>query len=188
MPVAWLASGKVAAVPHILILYSSTDGQTLRICECLQGVVEQSGKRVTLLAVERSGECDLASFDAIVIGASVRYGKHSKLVVDFVHRHAALLDSKPNAFFSVNVVARKPNKNTPTTNPYLQKFLRQIPWKPRHLAVFAGKINYPVYSPLDRLVIRFIMWMTNGPTDPIAVVEFTDWDQVRAFGKRLAVL
>lgn len=31
-------------------------------------------------------------------------------------------------------------------------------------------------------VIRLIMWMTQGPTDPSAVVEFTDWDQVVAFG------
>ena len=173
-------------MPHILILYSTTDGQTLRICECLQGVVAQSGVQVTLLPIDRSDECDLASFDSIVIGASIRYGKHSDLVCDFVNRHFALLNSKPNAFFSVNVVARKPDKNTPSTNPYLQKFLRQISWKPHNLAVFAGKINYPVYSRLDRLVIRFIMWMTKGPTDPRAVVEFTNWDQVRAFGERIA--
>ena len=93
-----------------------------------------------------------------------------------------------SAFFSVNVVARKPGKNTPATNPYLKKFLLQIPWKPRNLAVFAGQINYPVYGPLDRLVIRLIMWMTNGPTDPKSVVEFTNWEQVRAFGRRLILI
>jgi menaquinone-dependent protoporphyrinogen oxidase len=32
-------------------------------------------------------------------------------------------------------------------------------------------------------MIRFIMWMTHGPTDPTAVVEFTDWEQVEAFGR-----
>jgi menaquinone-dependent protoporphyrinogen oxidase len=25
--------------------------------------------------------------------------------------------------------------------------------------------------------------MTHGPTDPTAVVEFTDWEQVEAFGR-----
>jgi menaquinone-dependent protoporphyrinogen oxidase len=37
-------------------------------------------------------------------------------------------------------------------------------------------------------MIRFIMWMTKGPTDPSTVVEFTDWDRVDAFGERLAAL
>ncbi|MBK5206232.1 MAG: menaquinone-dependent protoporphyrinogen IX dehydrogenase, partial [Polaromonas sp.] len=69
------------------------------------------------------------------------------------------------------------------TNPYLLKFLKQISWKPKQLAVFAGKIDYPKYSFLDRLVIRFIMWMTKGPTKRDAVVEFTDWHQVEAFGR-----
>jgi menaquinone-dependent protoporphyrinogen oxidase len=107
-------------------------------------------------------------------------------VHDFIKRNQALLESRPNAFFSVNVVARKPEKNRPETNPYLQKFLKKISWKPRELAVFAGKIDYPRYAFLDRLMIRFIMWMTHGPTDPTAVVEFTDWEQVEAFGRRVS--
>ena len=171
---------------HTLIIYSTTDGQTLRICQCLQDVIQQLGHRVTLVDIAQADACDLQRYDTIVVGASIHYGKHAPLVLDFVQRHAALLGSKPSAFFSVNVVARKPGKNTPATNPYLQKFLRQIAWKPNHLAVFAGKINYPAYGPLDRLVIRLIMWMTNGPTAPDAVIEFTDWDQVRAFGQLLA--
>jgi menaquinone-dependent protoporphyrinogen oxidase len=26
------------------------------------------------------------------------------------------------------------------------------------------------------------MWMTKGPTDPAATIEFTDWKQVEEFG------
>lgn len=173
----------------ILIIYSTTDGQTLRICQRLQQLVERAElgpHRVTLLAVEQSAGCDVSAFDKIVVGASIRYGKHSKLVYEFVERNAAVLGSKPNAFFTVNVVARKPGKNRPDSNPYLLKFLQHIAWKPRQLAVFAGKINYPLYGPLDRWVIRFIMWMTHGPTQADAVVEFTDWAQVEAFGRVIA--
>jgi menaquinone-dependent protoporphyrinogen oxidase len=32
------------------------------------------------------------------------------------------------------------------------------------------------------------MWMTKGPTDPTAVVEFTDWNRVEAFGAQLATM
>ena len=171
---------------NILIIYATTDGQTLRIGQRLQQVIEAGGHSVTLEPVEHSAQIDLQAFDRIVVGASIRYGKHSPLVHDFVQRNARTLASKPNAFFTVNVVARKPEKSQPDTNPYLLKFLKQIDWKPRQLAVFAGKINYPLYGTLDRLVIRLIMWMTHGPTRADAVVEFTDWAQVEAFGLAVA--
>ena len=167
----------------ILIIYSTTDGHTQKICIRLQDVTERMGHRVTLCSITDCHSLDLRSFDKIVIGASIRYGRHSPLVTEFIERNRELLDSKPNAFFSVNVVARKPEKNRPEANPYLQKFLKGISWQPRELAVFAGKIDYPSYGFLDRTMIRLIMWMTKGPTDPQAVVEFTDWQQVEEFGR-----
>jgi len=167
----------------ILIIYSTTDGHTRKICSRLQKIIDSPGNRVTLRSIDETGAIDLTSFDKIVIGASIRYGKHSPAIYQFIKENAKLLDSKPNAFFSVNVVARKPEKNQPDTNPYLKKFLKQIPWKPKTLAVFAGKIDYQRYSAWDRTMIRMIMWMTRGPTDPAANIEFTDWRQVEAFGR-----
>ena len=166
----------------ILIIYSTTDGHTIVICHRLQQVIERNAHRVTLISIDDVAKLDLMAFDKIVIGASIRYGKHSPKVVDFINRNEQLLDRKPNAFFSVNVVARKPEKSQPHTNPYLLKFLKRISWKPKQLAVFAGKIDYPRYSFFDRMMIRFIMWMTKGPTHPSTVVEFTDWNQVETFG------
>ena len=155
---------------NVLIVYSTTDGHTVRICQRLQQVIEQQGHAVTVAPVADADPLDLQPFDTIVIGASIRYGRHSEQVTGFIRRNTALLDSKANAFFSVNIVARKPGKDQPDTNPYLRKFLRQISWKPKLLAVFAGKLDYPRYRFFDRLMIRFIMLVTNGPTDPRAVV------------------
>ena len=85
-----------------------------------------------------------------------------------------------------NIVARKAEKREPDANPYMQKFLRQTAWQPKGLAVFAGKLDYPRYRFVDRQLIRLIMLMTKGPTDPKAVIEFTDWQQVEAFGRRVS--
>jgi menaquinone-dependent protoporphyrinogen oxidase len=167
----------------ILILYHTTDGHTLDICECLSQEIAGHGHLVTLLPIKSSNHLDISTFDKIVIGASIRYGKHHQTVYEFIRRNQSRLEQKPNAFFSVNVVARKPNKNQPETNPYLKKFLRQISWKPRNLAVFAGMIDYQKYSFWDRNIIRLIMWMTRGPTDPTARIDFTDWKQVRGFAE-----
>jgi len=139
-----------------------------------------------MVPVEDADQADLNMFDKIVVGASIRYGKHSEKVYDFINNNLQTLDGKPNAFFSVNVVARKPNKNQPETNPYLKKFLSQIDWKPKELTVFAGKIDYQKYNIFDRYMIRMIMFITKGPTDPKACVEFTDWDQVKQFGQLIS--
>ena len=171
---------------NIIIAYSTVDGHTQHICERIAGLVRESGHNVELAEIDEESVIEFSDFDKIVIGASIRYGKHRPEVTRLINKNRALLDKGPSAFFSVNVVARKPEKSTPDTNPYLQKYLKQITWQPQHLAVFAGKIDYPAYSVLDRLVIRFIMWMTKGPTDPTAVVEFTDWDKVDEFANLVA--
>jgi menaquinone-dependent protoporphyrinogen oxidase len=171
---------------HILILYSTTDGHTLEICRRLQQVVEQASHRVTMKCVDDDPGIDIAAYDKIVVGARIRYGKHTPQVFRFAQTHKQALDAKPNAFFTVNVVARKPEKNTPETNPYMLKFLKQSAWRPKELAVFAGRIVYARYGWRDRMIIRFIMWMTKGPTAPDTDVDFTDWKKVEAFGRRIS--
>jgi menaquinone-dependent protoporphyrinogen oxidase len=171
---------------NILILYSTTDGHTKKICQKIQSVVEAQGHEVKLVSIDDESHVNIALFDRIVVGASIRYGKHNKKVFDFVLRNEKILENKPSAFFSVNVVARKPDKNQPDSNPYVRKFLKQVPWCPDEVAVFAGKIDYRKYGFFDRLMIRFIMYITNGPTDPDTVAEFTDWEQVGKFGRAVS--
>ena len=167
----------------IVIIYSTTDGHTREICSRLLKIAEKENNEVILISIEDVNNIDLNEFDKIIIGASIRYGKHSPKVYNFINKNLQILDKKSNAFFSVNVVARKPNKNQPETNPYLKKFLSKISWKPKELAVFAGKIDYQKYSIFDRYMIRMIMWITKGPTHPKTNIEFTDWNQVNKFGK-----
>jgi menaquinone-dependent protoporphyrinogen oxidase len=173
---------------RVLIVYSTTDGHTVKICERLRQAIEPSGARVDVVSVADADGVDLGAYDTIVVGASIRKGRHSRALHAFVDARADELAAKPNAFFSVNIVARKPDKNRPETNPYLRRFLERVRWRPGLLGVFAGKLDYPRYGFLDRLAIRFIMWMTGGPTDPRTVVEFTDWNEVEAFGRRVAQL
>ncbi len=173
---------------RILVLFSTIDGHTRTICERLQQLLQAQGHEVQLASFDEGATPELEPFDKIIIGASIRYGKHRPNVGAFIEHNRQLLDSRPTAFFSVNAVARKATRNTPETNPYLKRFLEQIAWQPRVAAVFGGKIDYPRYNAFDRTIIRLIMWITKGPTDPRAVVEFTDWEQVQAFGQRVSDL
>ncbi len=171
-----------------LVIYSTVDGHTREICSRIRDVLQQQGEHVTLVSLDEGGDIDPAPFERIVIGASIRYGKHRDNVVAFINRHAGLLQEKRAAFFSVNLVARKPNRDQVETNPYLKRFLGRIRWQPETIAVFAGKLDYPKYRFWDRQMIRFIMWMTKGPTRSDAVVDYTDWRRVEAFARDVGQL
>ena len=164
-----------------LITYSTVDGQTKRISEKLAKLATQSN--VDVLPI--SNQINLDSYKTIIIGASIRYGKYRNEVFNFIENNIHTLNVKENAFFSVNVVARKPEKSSPETNPYLIKFLGKIKWKPKNLGVFAGKIEYPKYKFIDKYAIKFIMWLTKGPTDTSKTYEFTDWNKVEDFARDL---
>lgn len=173
---------------RILLAYSSVDGHTRAICERLAARLTEAGHRPELASLADARPVDVTPFDKIVVGASIRYGKHRPEVFEFVRRHRRRLDDHPSAFFSVNVVARKPGKDTPQGNPYLREFRKLTGWRPPREAVFAGKIDYKRYGYADRQVIRLIMWMTRGPTDPQACVDFTNWASVDAFAEQLATM
>jgi len=167
-----------------LIIYSTTDGQTKRICDKLIDFSDRQSD-ITLCAVENASEKALDQYSKVIIGASIRYGRHNQLVYEFIRVNRGELEKKQTAFFTVNVVARKKEKNQPGTNPYMKKFLELSKWQPNKLAVFAGRINYPSYRFFDRLIIRFIMFITKGPTDTTQTYEFTDWKKVEHFAKEV---
>lgn len=173
---------------RILLACSTVDGHTRTICRRIEQQLAAGGHAVTLRAMEDTTAADVAAHDKVVVGASIRYGRHRPNVLAFANDHAALLATRPSAFFSVNIVARKPLKNRAETNPYVTRFLQQVRWRPTVTDVFAGKLDYPRYRFFDRQMIRFIMLVTHGPTDPMAVVEFTDWDRVDAFAQRVGAL
>ena len=167
-----------------LIIYSSTDGQTKIICEKIKNFSKNS-ESIKLISLEEANDFNLQSYENIIIGASIRYGKHNKNLYKFISSNKETLEKKRSAFFSVNVVARKPEKNTPETNPYMKKFLKISNWKPDKLGVFAGKVNYPNYGFFDKYIIRLIMLITKGPTDTSRSFEFTDWSKVEDFAREL---
>ena len=116
-----------------------------------------------------------------IIGSSIRYGKHNPKIIEFINDHQAQLDNVDNAFFSVNLVARKHEKTTPETNPYFVKFLKTIKWQPKNSAVFAGTLDYQKYPFFDKIMIQPIMWMTKGPTNSKTKIEYTNWEKVTEF-------
>ena len=170
----------------LLMIYSSTDGQTKKICErIIESLINKSS--VNLVSINDALNLNMENYEKIIIGASIRYGRYNSLVLKFVNKNLKILQKKYCAFFSVNVVARKENKNTPESNPYIRKFFDRTEWKPNLVSVFAGKVDYPNYNFLNKFIIRFIMFITKGPTDTSMSYEFTDWDKVKLFADEINI-
>tara|TARA_B100000674_G_scaffold446841_1_gene414035 strand:- start:464 stop:985 length:522 start_codon:yes stop_codon:yes gene_type:complete len=163
-----------------LIIYSTTDGQTKKICETLKNN-SLNKNSYEIISLNEAFYKEIEKYEKIIIGASIRYGRHNPKVYEFIQNNKHILDRKKSAFFSVNVVARKSEKNTPDTNPYIRKFLKKSNWHPKKLGVFAGKIDYPKLGFVNKNVIRFIMFITSGPTNINNTYEFTDWQRVKKF-------
>ena len=161
----------------LLILYSTVDGHTKDICNYIYKKLK-GRKNVSIISVEDSANYDLSDFEEIVIGASVRYGYHRKNVYKFIRQNIEKLDKLKTAFFSLNLTARKLEKSTPETNPYVIKFLKKVKWEPTIKEVFAGRLDYPSLDKLNKLAILFIMFITNGPKDTSKTYELTDWKKV----------
>ena len=168
----------------LLILYSTVDGHTKNICEYINKKLKNK-RNISIYSMEDSIKLNLNQFDEIVIGASVRYGYHRKNVYEFIRKNKPTLDNKKTVFFSLNLTARKPEKNTADTNPYVYKFLKKIKWEPTIKDVFAGRLDYPNLDILNKLAILFIMVITNGPKDTSKTYELTDWKRVDDLIKKI---
>jgi menaquinone-dependent protoporphyrinogen oxidase len=174
----------------VLVLYMTQGGHTARIARRICASIAEAGGRAEMMDINEAVHegVDWDTWDVVVLGSPVFYGTYDKSVFEFIRANQARLEAKPNSFFNVSVVARTPAKATVEGNRYMQKFLELSPWKPADLKVIAGKVDYPSWGWLDTLAIQMIMKFTKGPTDRTAVIDYTDWDDVAAYGRHLLTL
>jgi len=173
----------------ILVLYYSRGGHTAQISRAIAQQIMATGNGCDVVNIhDVKGDIDWPQYDAIALGACVLYGSYHKSVFEFVERYQAQLAQMPNSFFCVNVVASNPEKRIPENNKYLQKFLSLSPWQPQDVKIIAGKVDYPSWPWYDSLMIRLIMKMTDGPTDPKAIIDYTDWDDVKCYAEHILTL
>lgn len=168
-----------------LVLYSSVDGQTLKIIKRITSFLDGE---ISLFNIEDNPIIDFSEYDKVLIGASIRYGKLRRTLINFINQHKMQLDMLPNAFFLVCLTARKPEKASPANNAYMAKFDQISQWQPRLKGVFAGALLYSRYNWWQTLIIQLIMKITGGSTDSTQDIELTDWPQVESFSRDFSAL
>jgi menaquinone-dependent protoporphyrinogen oxidase len=169
------------------VFYATRDGHSRTVAARIAERLAASGLRASVgdLAEATPSPDELAGAPLVLLVAAVRYGRHLPETRRFLAIYGKLSAPPPLALASVNLTARKPGKSSAETNPYLRKLIAGSPVRPALATAIAGRLDYRSYRWWDRQIIRLIMWLTGGPTDPNTCVVYTSWSAVDEFASRL---
>ncbi len=172
------------------LFYATRDGQSRRIAERIaERLAELEIETLPKdLGVMQPPQATLESMDIVTLVAAIRYGKILPEALDFLAAYQKLQTKPKLVFLVVNLTSRKPGKETPEGSPYLRKAIKKYELAPAFARAIPGRLDYKRYTWRDRQLIRFIMFLTGGPTDPKTSIEYTPWDVVDDIAHKIADL
>jgi len=175
------------AVMKILIVYGTTEGQTRKIAHFMEVILKDGGHDVTVADASETPPSP-ASYDAVIIGASIHIHKYQAAVVHYINHNIDVLTKKPGAFFSVCLaIASDLEEEHKEARRITTDFLEHIGWKPLMVTQVAGALKYTQYDFFKRLIMKMIAKKEGRTTDTSRDYEYTDWNAVRQFVKEFVV-
>ena len=81
-----------------LLIYSSTDGQTKKICDVIKENLPNKNL-IQICTVDEAINLDINNYDQIILGASIRYGNYKSNLFKFIKNNIKILDKKKMLFF-----------------------------------------------------------------------------------------
>lgn len=172
------------------LFYATRDGQSRRIAERI--AEHLAGQTIIVhpkdLGAETPSEPLLESADLIVLVTAIRYGKILPEALGFLAAYQRLQKKPKLVFLVVNLTSRKPGKETPEGSVYIRKAIKKYELAPAFARAIPGRLDYQRYTWRDRQLIRFIMFLTKGPTDLRTNIEYTPWDVVDDIAAKIADL
>ncbi len=172
------------------LFYATRDGQSRRIAERIAERLAEHGIDTLPqdLAVQQPSQSSLEGAELVAVVAAIRYGKILPEATQFLAAYEKLPAQPKLVLLVVNLTSRKPGKETPEGSVYLRKAIAKYGLTPAFARAIPGRLHYARYSWRDRQLIRFIMMMTGGPTDPRTCIEYTPWDVVDDVAHRIAAI
>ncbi len=172
----------------VLILWSSTEGQTRRIVQAVEQELRKGGHKLETINADAPPRSWIVSkADALLVAASIHRGHYSEGLRTILTRQSSRFGALPAAFLSVSLSAAKPETQA-EADGYIAALLEETGFKPALTFSVAGALRYPEYSFLKRWMMKKIAAKGGLPTDTSQVHEFTDWGRVREIAARVAEL
>jgi len=173
---------------RVLILYGTTDGHTRRIALALREILR--GEGVSAFEVDAKSSATAVvpeEYDGVIVAASLHAGGFQRPVVRWARRHAERLNGMPTLFVAVclAILEKRPEARR-ALDAIIARFERSTGWHPTRIKPVAGALPYTKYNWLKRWIMRRIVAKAGGDTDTTRDFEYTDWDDVEAFGRAFA--
>ena len=163
----------------VLVLYASSEGQTLKVAEKATTVLRSRGHDVEAVDAVANGAVRLSDFDAVILASRVHAGRHHPAIVSFARTNRMELEEMLNAFLSVSMsAAMHTPKDQQQLEQYRHHFVQATGWLPQRYVDVAGARLYTRHNRFT----RWILGMVDGHRyDTSKDHEFTDWGKLVAF-------
>ncbi len=110
--------------PRVLVVYTSRYAQTKAIALALADHLSRDGLTAELADADAGSVPPPADYEAVVIGSTVRFGRHPRSVIEYIAHYGDALAAMPAFFFSVG------------NDDDIGRMCRATGWRPTGGAVF----------------------------------------------------
>lgn len=170
---------------NILIVFGTTEGHTLHLCEYIRDFLREAGDAVTLVEASRAPGPD--RFDVCFLAGSLHVGGYQAELVDYVRARQNELASKPAAFLSVSLSAAGASPSDwDGLQECVAKFEHATHWRPTEVHHVAGAIRYSRYDFFRRLALKYIAGKRGLETVASRDYDLTDYYELKDFVLRFA--
>jgi len=172
-------------MPHVLVLYGTTDGHTAKIASVLRNTLMAEGSSVEAMdARHLTDDARPEEYDGVIVAASIHARGYQRAVKRWVASHASALNARPSAFVSVCLgILEQRAEAQREVREIMDRFLADAGWHPAVRLPVAGALPYTRYSWWKKWVMKRIVARAGGDTDTTRDFEYTDWDALGAFAR-----
>lgn len=170
-------------MPHVLVAYATTEGQTRRIAEHVAERLRSAGHEVDVIDTAATSEPPMGSgYQTAFLGGSVHYDRHQGSLLQFARRHRGWLNDMPTAFLSVSMAPVHADAGgVEHARHAVDRFLDASGLKPAQVHLVAGALRFTQYDFFKRLMMRVIARAQGDRIDASQDHEYTDWQDLDAF-------
>ena len=116
---------------RVLVILASLRDDAASIASALASHLADDCLAVELAELGTRSTPPLEDYDAVVIGAQVRFGRHARATIDYIREHLQALAAIPAFFYSVG------GHGVFNRDGYIQRMTRRTSWHPTVAATFA---------------------------------------------------